>query len=476
MVKFNFAITLIIGFVFVFFEGEPSFAQKQDRPNVILMIADDWGRHARVYGDSVVATPTFDRLATEGILFSKAFVSSPSCSPSRASILNGRHPHQNKEGAQLWGTLDKKLTTYTEVLEAEGYFVGRTRKGWGPGNFYPGGFDENPAGKEFPSFDHFLDKLPNNTPFVFWFGSHDPHRPYDQSLKSKIELAKENLKIPSYLPDNQIVRNDLLDYYAEVGRFDNECGELISLLESKGLLDNTLIIMTSDNGIPFPRAKGNLYDAGVMVPLAMFWKGNFEGGKVYDGFVNLAQLAPTILEVTGAKIPETMKIKSIVSNLKNPSKNDLDKEVFIERERHAYVRSANVSYPMRGIRTDDFLYIKNLRPERWPAGDPTIDGGLFGDVDDGPTKDLMISDSFREENPILFQLNFGKRPLEELYDLKSDPYQLINQANNPRYKKKKKLLEKKLTNWMIETDDPRVDPSYDGFDFFPYYGRKILMQ
>jgi len=198
-------------------------AASDRRPNILLAIADDWGYpHASCYGDPVVKTPTFDRMAREGVLFTNAFVSSPSCTPSRGALLAGQHFWRLREGADLWVTLPADIPTYPDLLEKAGYFVGHTRKGWGPGKL--GDRTRNPAGPQFNDFEQFLAQRPKDKPFCFWFGSIDPHRPYEpgSGKGSGIDLGK--IKLPAALPDAEETRSDVADYYFEVQRFDREAG------------------------------------------------------------------------------------------------------------------------------------------------------------------------------------------------------------------------------------------------------------
>ncbi len=238
------------------------------RPSILYCLADDWGwPHAGAYGDPVVRTPTFDRLAREGILFRSCFSAAPSCTPSRAAMLTGQYPHRLEEGSCLWGFLPSKFPVYPDVLAKAGYVIGSTRKGWGPGNFQAGGFARNPAGPEFSSFAHFLKSVPPDKPFCFWFGSTDPHRPYPAGSGAANGLSRDRVVVPPVWPDTPTVRNDILDYYNRVERFDREVGELLQQLQAAGRLENTIIVMTGDNGWPFPRAKANLYDSGTRQPL-----------------------------------------------------------------------------------------------------------------------------------------------------------------------------------------------------------------
>lgn len=428
-------------------------------PNILFLIADDWSfPHAGVYGDQVVRTPTFDRLAAEGALFTNAYTASPSCSPSRASILLGRYPHQNAAGGNLWSEFPNAHPTYVQILENAGYFTGATRKGWGPGDHRATGFEHNPAGKSFADFAAFLKEREPGTPFTFWFGSSDPHREYVANTGIQAGMKLEDVVVPGFFPDNDCVRNDILDYYFEIERFDRECGQLIAMLEEIGELDNTIIVMTSDNGMPFPRAKANLYDYGTRMPLAIRWPEKVKAGTVIHDFVNFVDFAPSFVEAAGLS-QNSMSGQSLWPLLAG-KKQDRG-QVFLERERHANVRKGDLSYPMRAVRNQDYLYIWNPMPERNPAGDPTVHQsvGQYGDVDHSITKFLIMAMEGKAEagQLDLFQLSFGLRPEEELYDVKKDPYQLHNLADDPAFAEVKIALRQQLIAWMEETNDPRFE-------------------
>ena len=443
------------------------------RPNILLALADDWSfPHAGVHGDRTVSTPSFDRIAREGVRFTHAFVASPSCTPSRAALLTGQAVHRLEEGANLYGSLPKSYAVYPDLLEAAGYFVGYSGKGWAPGRFEPGGRTRNPAGPLFKSFDDFFEHRAPGQPFYFWFGSHDPHRPYERGSGVKSGLKAESVHVPSYLPDAADVRLDLLDYYFAVQRFDRDLGHIIQTLERAGELDNTIVIVTSDNGMPFPRAKANVYDGGTRVPLAIRWKGVADPGSMNESFVSLTDLAPNMLDIAGLKPLEAMTGRSLLPLLRREPQPGRDR-VFLERERHANVRQGNLSYPIRAIRTKDYLYIRNFRPDRWPAGDPQMyfAVGPFGDIDGGPAKSLLLD---RRTDPAIvsfFQLATAKRPAEELYDLQHDPDQLVNVAGQAVHRDTQTRLRAELERWLRETGDPRSTVDDDRWDRFPYYGQ-----
>ena len=290
------------------------------------------------------------------------------------------------------------------------------------------------------------------------------------------------IRLPACLPDSPEVRGDVADYYFEVQRFDYHVGELLEELEKRNELDDTIIIMTGDHGMPFPRAKGNLYDIGTRVPLAIRWPALIASGRHSDDFVSLTDLAPTFLELTGVRVPGAMTGKSLKPILSAKESGRIDSErthVLTGKERHVPVQEAPDSggTPMRSIRTSDFLYIYNFRSDRWPAGTPNykkafIPGTWYGDVDNGPTKFYMVDHRNKDDlHRKLFDLAFAKRPAEELYDLKKDPDQLTNVAADPEYRSLKGRLSEQLMKELSSSLDPRVLGMGDLFDSHPYYGR-----
>jgi N-sulfoglucosamine sulfohydrolase len=442
------------------------------RPNILFCLADDWSwPHAGVYGDRVVKVPVFDRVAREGVLFNYAFSAAPSCTASRASILTGQAPHRLEEGANLYGPLPKKFAVYPDLLEQAGYVVGYSAKGWGPGNFRAGGRTRNPAGPHFKNFDAFLKTVPPSKPFCFWFGSYDPHRPYAKGSGVAAGMNPNDVTVPSDLPDTPQIRSDILDYYVEVERFDHDVGKMLEALDAAGRSDNTLVVITGDNGWPFPHGKANLYDAGTRQPLAIRWPAKVKAGQTSDAFVNLTDLAPTFLEAGGLKPPRDMTGRNLLPLLAGKRQRGRDM-VFVERERHANVRKGDLGYPSRAVRTRDFLYIRNFRPDRWPAGDPEKwkSVGPFGDCDGSPSKDFILAHRDDPQIARFFQLCFAKRPAEELYDLTKDPHQILNVADRPGYAAAQKKLRRTLDKWMKRTKDPRATSDDDRWDHYPYGG------
>jgi arylsulfatase A-like enzyme len=449
-------------------------AQQQQRPNILLVLGDNWSRHAGAYGTEIVQTPNFDRLAREGVLFTHAFCPVPSCTPTRNAMLTGQATHRLEDGASLWSHLPKKFPVYPDLLEASGYTVGYCGKGWSPGDFKAGGRERNPAGPQFKDFAQFLKTAPTDKPFCFWLGNVDTAR---HKIKAGAGVAagmKPNaVRVPPYLPDTPEVRSDILDYYEAVQRYDAVLGETLRQLEESGRAANTVVVAGSDNGWQFPRGLANCYDSGTHVPLAVRWSGVAKAGLRVDDFVDLTDTAPTFLEIAGLKSVPEMTGRSFVGLLRGETQPGRD-AMFMERERHANVRAGDLGYPCRAIRTKQFLYIRNLHPERWAAGDPEFywSVGPYGDVDGSPTKELVLA---RKDEPAMktfYDLSFAKRPAEELYDLAKDPHQIVNVAGRAEYADAKKQLRARLDQWMKDTADPRAAGDTDVFDKYPYYAKR----
>jgi uncharacterized sulfatase len=453
------------------------------------VISDDQSfPHASAYGTSWVKTPNFDQVARQGILFTSAFVTSPGCSPSRASILTGRYPWQIEEAGTHASSFPVKYKTFTQALEENGYLVGFTGKPWSPGDWQVSGWKQNPVGKEYNqkklkppytgispidyagNFDLFLEKRQTGQPFFFWLGTHEPHRVYEEGSGIKAGKSEKDVLVPGFLPDHPIVRNDLLDYAVEIEWFDKHLGLALEKLAAIGELENTLIIVTADNGMSFPRAKANCYDPGIHVPLAICWGNQIPKGRTIDAPTSTVDLAPTILEAAGLKFDGQfpMSGKSMLAHLTSSTDKSWNSEkhtIFAGRERHSSARYENHGYPQRIIRTEKYLYIKNYHPEYWPSGDPQVylkDGslskihGAYLDIDDGPTLQFYQNQNVsNQEFAPFFLAAMAKRSAEELYNIQNDPDCMNNLAGKPEFSKVQKQLSKKLIRHLIATGDPR---------------------
>jgi arylsulfatase A-like enzyme len=469
-------------------------AFSQERPNILFCISDDQSyAHTGANGDPVVKTPGFDRIAREGLRFVHAFCDAPTCGPSRSAILTGQSIWRLEEAGNIHSTLPAKFATYTEMLKEAGYYVGYTGKGWSPGRLEPGGRNENPAGIEYQSrkvkppfkamrntdyagnFADFLEDTPEGSPFCFWLGTSEPHRGYELGAGKRTGKDPDKVIVPPIFPDNDIVRSDILDYLVEVEHFDSMVEQAIATLEESGQLDNTIVVVTSDHGMPFPRAKASLYDAGSRVPLAIRWPGGVTNpGRAVHAFVNLSDLAPTFLEAAGLEPPEMMTAQSLLAVFRNDKSKNRE-AAYIGMERHDGCRKGGKGYPCRAIRTADYLYIHNFEPSRWPSGSPDASVCArsipYGEIDSAPTKTFLME--HRNEHGVarLAELAFGLRPAEELYDLKSDPDQMVNLAGTVGMAETQAALRKQLFDHLEATEDTRVVGGTVDWDFYPYYGK-----
>ncbi len=441
-------------------------SKEEARPNILFLMGDDWSwPHAGALGDPVVKTPAFDRLAREGVLLENAFVSSPSCTPSRMAIVTGQWHWRLKEAANLGGSLAKDVDVYPEMLRSIGYQIGFSRKGAGPSKHVYRGND--PFGPRFKSFTEFLAKRKADEPFCFWYGAGEPHRPYIHGTGERAGLKPGDVKVPTCLPDHPSVRVDLCDYYERIQQFDSDAAKMIKRLEQAGELDNTIVVMSGDNGMPFPRCKATLYDTGTRVPLVIRWGDKIQGGRTIADFVSLCDLAPTFLEAAGLRRPDEMTGHSLLPILRSTKSGTVQPSrdhVLIGMERHVF------DNPSRAIRTSDYLYIQNFEPATWPTGRgagsppeydfskrhwPSGSEAFSFNIDPSPSKQYMLRNQGDTELKSRCAQAFGPRPEAELYDLKKDPHQLHNVANLPDYAAARTELAKKLKAELVASSDPR---------------------
>ncbi len=475
----------------------PGIAAGADKkPNILFLIADDASRNSfGAYGSTYVRTPNFDRVAKEGVLFANAYNCNPKCAPARACLLTGRYSWQLEEACNHNPFLSDKWVFYPYLLEESGYFMGFTGKGWGPGIW--GGVDsgksgflkDNPAGHPFQekklkapyagisnsdyagNFEDFLDQKPEGKRFCFWLGTKEPHRGYEKDSWKKAGRDLDEVTVQKFYPDNATIRGDLADYALEVEWYDTHIGRCLELLESRGLLENTVILATSDHGMPFPRVKGQIYDEGFHIPLAVRWGEKIKPGRVVTDFVNFPDVAPTLLEIAGVKPHAQMTGESFLKQLLADRGGRIDPDrdhALLGKERHDIGRTdgdlLSVAYPARAIRTDAFLLVRNFKPDRWPGGDPEY--GLLN-CDGSPTKSYLTA--LAEDDPEFrfYKMAFGKRPAEELYDVEKDPDCVHNLAGNPEYAQIKKRLWDRLEKGLTAQGDPRILGEGDIFDYYP---------
>lgn len=469
---------------------------EENKPNILFCLADDISfPHMGAYGTEWVRTPNFDKVAQNGILFMNAYTPNSKCAPSRSSILTGRNSWQLEEAANHFPFFPEKFSTYHEVLEENGYHVGYTGKGWSPGN--PGVKNGKPRlllGKNYSThqlkplttgispndyaknFEAFLDANTNNEPFCFWYGSLEPHRAYEfqSSLNKGGRQLSEIDKVPDFWPDNDSVRTDMLDYAMEIEHFDTHLGRMINALEERGLLENTIIVVTADNGMPFPRVKGQEYEYSNHLPMAIMWKNKLKKpGRIESMFVSFIDLAPTFLEIAGIdQLVSGMQAitgKSLLPLIENKKgyKEQYNDYVLIGKERHDVGRPDDQGYPIRGIVKGDYLYLHNFKTDRWPSGNPETG---YPNADESPTKSVCLNSIYNPETIKYWKYSFGKRQSDELYNIKNDPYCVNDLSQQANYAQLLEELKVKMFEKLTEQEDPRVLGNGDVFDNYPYSG------
>jgi uncharacterized sulfatase len=491
------------------------------RPNILIAISDDQSfAHTSINGDKLVKTPNFDRVAKAGILFTNCIAGSPGCAPSRSSMLTGRYPWQNEHAGQHASEYPQKFVTFPDELENAGYAIGITGKGCGPFNWRASGRKRNPAGPElngikykkedpqgppakgikntnyFANFKKFLENKNADKPFYFWYGAHEPHRFFEKGSGLREGINPDIADIPGFLPNHPEVRSDMADYALEIEWSDKHLGMILDHLEEIGELENTIVIVTADNGMAFPGAKANCYEYGIHVPMAISYPAGFPSNRKVDDLISFTDIAPTLLEMTNIKPEKMMAMsgESILDILKSKKSGKINQKrdfVMSSRERHSSSRWNNLGYPQRALRTDRYLYIRNFKPERWPAGAPQMlkaDGTLdkmhgrrrekdgnynyaYTDIDACPTKDVLIEERNKPEMKEYFLYSMGrKRPAEEFFDIVEDPYCLNNLADDSKYKETLNDLRSKMKAYCTKTGDPRfVGDTPDIFETYKRY-------
>lgn len=465
------------------FAGPNLAPAAEAKPNILFIIADDASPSFGCYGTKWAKTPNIDRLAANGITFMNSYVPTAKCAPCRAAILTGRYPWLLEEAANHQNFFPAKFKAFSEALAEAGVACGSAGKVWGPGSATttdgktrtwgmthagPRKKGAKDAAGPGAAFKQFLANKPADKPFFYWFGSTNPHRPYkaDAGLDAGKKPADID-RVPAFWPDNDTIRRDMLDYATEIEDYDAEVGSLIKTLDESGQAANTLVIVTSDHGMPFPRSKGHNYDISNRVPLIACWpKGIVKPGRKVEAFTNHVDFAPTFLElggIDGKKAGlEPHSGVSFVDLLSDKPAHDRP-HCLTGRERNdVYARPGSetgLGYPIRAIREGNFLYIHNFAPDRWPCGNPELG---FLDTDASPAK--KFAEDAGEKSP-WWQFAFGKRPQEELFDLSKDPDCVKNLAAEDTSRAHE--MKAKLFTLLKAQGDPRILGKGDAFDNYP---------
>jgi arylsulfatase A-like enzyme len=437
----------------------PSLAQSP--PNVIVFIADDAGMDLGCYGYEGATTPNLDALAAEGLRFTQAFLTSPQCSPSRTSLLSGQFAHQIGT-EDLHTGIDSATTLLPSYLREAGYYAGMMLKahigthGTNQFDWYDEGFWPDYARdgvwhqKAVRNLDTFLDQA-GEQPFFLWVGFVEPHRPYRETPLNRARRVNDpaTVRVPPFLVDDDSTRQDLVEYYDEITRMDSLIGAMMQRLEARNLRENTVILFLSDNGMPFPRGKGTLYDSGIQTPLLISWPGHVPAGETYDSLTSLIDLAPTLIDLAGLPPVDSLYGRSwrpLFDDLRTPGRD----YIFAERNWH------NCDEHMRAIRSDRFLMVMNSYIAL-PHGSPN-------DVSSSPSWfSLKEAEHLNPAQTWLFQ---APRPALELYDVQADPYQLHNLTGQAAYLDTAQVMVHQLIQWMQHSGDhqPHLRRRHDDTD------------
>jgi len=413
------------------------------KPNFIVYMSDDHGLlFSEPYGATAVQTPHLARLAAEGSTFTHAFNTSPSCGPSRSSMLTGLWPARH--GAEPNHKRPKQeVLGLPAVLKALGYqmacFGKVAHNDWA--KFY--NFDvvdgPNVGATNTDAVEQFLANRDKTKPLCLFFGSHYPHVPW---VKNK-DYDAAKVKLPETLVDTPETRRQCTDYYTSVAHTDALAGKFRALV-TKHVPGDSLFIYTTDHGAQFPFAKWNLYDAGIRLPFFAVWPGKLKPGSTQDAMICLPDLLPTFIELAGGQVPAGLDGKSFAGLLLGKTKRHRDR-VF---NTHSGDGDFNV-YPIRSLRTRQWKFIRNLHPEFQHQTHDTRNRRGNG---------VLYWNSWVEEaktNPGAAAVvkRSVERPAEELYDLKADPHEMRNLAADPRQASRMASMRAELKAWMKQQGD-----------------------
>jgi arylsulfatase A-like enzyme len=445
-------------------------AAERERPNILLLLSDDHSYpFVGCYGDGNVKTPELDRLANEGIKFHRYFTAAPQCVPSRAALLTGRSPVAARM-TRFTAPLPRDEITFAEILRDEaGYFTGICGRGYHLDGSRRSGpavrrvFDEHrlqtfaervdflntcPDDEVAGQVAAFLDKKPADKPFFLWANFSDPHHRWTAPAELRPDPA--SLKLPAHWPDLPGMRQQLADYCGEVNRLDRTVSGVLDVLRERGLLDNTLIVFTGDNGAALPHGKGSLYDPGVNVPLIVRWPGVVKAAGESHALISGEDIAPTLLEAAGLRPDPRMSGVSFLPLLKG-ERYKPRKYVFFERGPHGRASvSINMSssgYDLsRAVRSDRYKFIYNCTPWIPYAPVDSAAGAAWQQMkaaeDAGELSDGVSATYFTVP-----------RPVYELYDLENDPSELTNLSGRGELSDIERELRAALAEKMVLDSD-----------------------
>jgi arylsulfatase A-like enzyme len=423
--------------------GSITKTQQKTRSNIILFISDDhgWG-DSGAYGDGYIKTPNIDKLAAESMRFTHAFAASPLCSPSRCVIETGLMPHRN--GGHKFATPIKSgIKTMPEYFKEMGYYTAHIGK-WGirPSGQFPYDYvherEETAAG--------FLAGYDENKPLLLVVCTHSPHTPWTKN--TTYDTAK--IKLPPNFVDTPETRQDRANYYSDVTLMDSMLGEILDGVEKKGITGNTLFLYTTDQGANWPFAKWCVYDGGLRVPFIVRWPGKTTLGSVTNAMISFSDILPTFIEAAGGKAPADIDGQSFVSVLEGKSKTHR-KVVFGTHTGNDNGGPGIANHcPARTIRTPTHRYIVNLSPET------TFTTHITGSTSGAhylPHWNSWVERAKTDAKAKEIVDRYQHRPKEELYDLRKDPFEMNNLADDLKQSGLLKALRRDLAEWCRSQGD-----------------------
>lgn len=428
-------------------------------PNIVLIIADDISADdLGCYGHPVIKTPHIDALARDGLRFENAYLTTSSCSPTRTSLVTGRYPHNTGAPELHMGDspILATLPQFPHLLRKAGYYSVQSGKTHFNGDVSKS-FDRihaledaGPSGSE--RWVRCLRERPRDRPFFMWFAALDGHRPWDTSL-AEGHYRPEDAVVAPYHFDGPLTRADLAHYYHEVTRFDHHVGLVVAELRRQRVLENTLVIVMADNGRPFPRDKTWLYDSGIKTPLIIHWPAELRTPAVTASLASIIDLPPTLLEIAGVPVPETMQGVSLLPVMREPASIVRD-FAFAERNWHT------LRYHERLVRHGNWVYIRNNLPEFYGFDITTASREeslayieLAHAWHAGRLSEPEVRAFSLRHHPAQWEVFRRPRPVEQLFDVSADALQLDDLAGDPAHAERLAYLRRVLDVWIAETGD-----------------------
>jgi len=434
-----------------FFSTISPAKQKENRPNILWIIAEDLSPDLGCYGNTIVRTPNIDGLAHEGAVYTRVYTSAPSCCPSRSGFMTGVWQiaiGAHNQRPAIKKLLPKEIHVITKYFRDAGYFTANIR------NFAREPYGRAGTGKDDFGFLPHQQKvwdsnswtdLQNNQPFCAQMTISNTHRSFIRSASiAEFQVDSAKIKVPPFYPDVPLVRQDFADYYASINALDALVGKVLTRLKKDGLDKNTIVMFIGDHGRPMLRGKQFLYEQGIRIPMIIRWPGCIQPGTVVDELISSLDFAPTFLKLAEANVPEHMHGKVFLG----PDRDKPRRYIFAARDRidEAVDR-------IRCVLDKRFKYIRNYMPNM-----PYLQPQIYRELNYPTREPLMQMYARKKLNKVQARFFQANKPQEELYDLKNDPWEINNLAENPKYQNELKRLRQVLEMRLTEVGDKGATP------------------